>query len=184
MATRKRAPRAQTTAPTSNGNHRKAAHSTPIEREQRELECQLTAAEFEDRSTKMSEAELLIEQLKDKRRGLNGQIADASAERGRLAHIIDTRREMRAVDCAWVDDYAHNVKRLIRQDTGAEVDTRPMTAADLQGTLSLGDALPPVDDADAADTDAADVVVPLTGPRKRGRKRKSATATESTIHAH
>lgn len=163
MATRKRASRASSNG-NGNGNGSKS-----VEREQRPLECKLTEAEFKDRSDKMAAAELLIEQLKEHRKGINGKMAAAATERGRLAHIIDTGIEQRAVECEWRDDFKQNVKRLIRTDTGAEVDTRPMTADDRQTGLDL----PPIDEP------IADAAAPL---KKRNRARKAAPALE--LHAH
>ena len=167
MATKKR----------SNGNGN--GHGKPSgEREQRELECVLTEGEFTLRSDAMADCELEIEKLKEQRKGLNGAIAAAAAERQRLAHVIETRRETRMVDCAWNEDFRQNVKRLIRQDTGAEVDTKPMTAADRQGTLALLPSLPPVDAEPAAPQPTA-----AAAPKKRGRPRKDASPS-STTHAH
>lgn len=179
MATRKRRASgnghangsAPTAAPSGNG------YTLTKEREQRELDCVLTDAEFKARSDAMADAELAIEKLKETRKGVNGQIADAASERARLAHVIERKIEARMVECAWHDDYKQNVKRLIRQDTGAEVDTRPMTGADRQVALEL----PPVDGDGGAD------VIQLTpAKRKRGRPRKVPlpAATESTTHAH
>ena len=162
MATRKRATRASS----NNGN---GSDNGQREREQRPLECKLTEAEFKDRSDKMAAAELLIEQLKEQRKGVNGKIAAAATERGRLAHIIDTGLEQRAVECEWRDDYAKNVKRLVRLDTGVEVDTRPITADDRQTGLDL----PPIDEP------IADAAAPL---KKRNRPRKTPPTLE--LHAH
>lgn len=166
MASKKaaRSPRA------SNGNGN--GGGTRPEREQRPLECKLSDAEFKDRSDKMAAAELLIEQLKEQRKGVNGKIASAATERARLAHIIDTGIEVRAVECEWRDDLKQNLKRLIRLDKGTEVDARPLTADDLQQDL----ALPPVDSVDAQPTAAA------PQKRPRGRPRKSAAPLE--MHAH
>lgn len=160
MASRKRATRA------SNGG----GGSSSTEREQRTLECQLTDAEFKDRSDKMAAEELKIERLKEERKGVNGKIAAAADERGRLAHIIDTRIETRPVECEWRKDFKQNVKRLIRLDKNTEVDTRPMDADDLQTDLGL--SLPPVD------SDAAPAA-----PAKRGRGRPKKSAAP-VMHAH
>lgn len=168
MATKKaaRSPRA------SNGNGNGGART---EREQRPLECKLSAAEFNDRSDKMAAAELLIEQLKEQRKGVNGKIAAAATERARLAHIIESQIEVRAVECEWRDDLRQNLKRLVRLDTNAEVDSRPLTADDLQQDLSL--ALPPVDSIEAQPAAAA------PAKRGRGRPRKNA-APALEMHAH
>jgi hypothetical protein len=175
MATRKRRANGKSaaTAPTATG-----------EREQRELECTLSDAEFNARSDSMADCELTIERLKEQRKGLNGEIAAAATERARLAHVIERRIETRMVECAWMDDFPKNVKRLIRQDTGAEVDTRPMTGSDRQ----VGLALPPVDEEAATLPPArrdAEVVQLEPAKRKRGRPRKAPEPSgTNTIHAH
>lgn len=166
MATRKR----------SNGH---APRNAAREVEQRELICKLTDPEFQDRSDKMAAAELAIEKLKEQRKGINGQIADAAAERARLAHIIDHREEARMVACEWQDDFQRNVKRLVRPDTGAEVDTRPMTAADRQVGLDL----PPVDEDAVTVPPAADSAPTVPAKRPRGRPRKT-PAPVVELHAH
>jgi hypothetical protein len=162
------------------------------EREQRELECTLADTELQARADTMADCELLIEKLKEQRKGLNGQIADNAAERARLAHVIERRIEARMVECAWIDDFPKNVKRLIRQDTGAEVDTRPMGTADRQ----IGLVLPPVDEEaatlpptaakPAARSNGKATAAPGAAvPKKRGRPRKNAAAPEaSVVHAH
>jgi hypothetical protein len=118
-------------------------------REQRELACRLTETELLARGETMAEAELEIGKLKEHRKGINGAIADYSATRNKLAKVIEDGEELRMVDCVWIEDIAHNVQNCIRQDTGAQVGQRAMTAADHQLGLELNAA-----DADGADGDA------------------------------
>ena len=149
------------------------------EREQRQLLCKLTEPEMLARGDEMAECENTIAVLKDKRRGLNGKIADLAERRGKLAKVIDSGSEERAVDCVWIDDIKQNCKDLVRQDTGEKVDTRPLTAADLQTGLDLGGGGPDDDDDEDGDDDdeTVTVVTASTGRGKRGNGK-------TTRHAH
>lgn len=156
-----------------------------VEREQRELMCKLTEGEIIARGDEMAKAELEIDRLKETRRGVNGQIADLSTRRNKLATIIEEGEEARAVDCTWIEDFAKNVVRLVRQDTGAEVDTRPMTADDRQESLGLE----AVDDVtgevvQVADSDAPPQPAPRPKSKKHSKKNGKAKARGNTRHAH
>jgi hypothetical protein len=100
--------------------------------ETRELACELNQAELIARGDEMADAELRIEALKLERGGVTDQIKNEQILRRKLAGVIDSGKELREVRCVWVEDFPKNVFRLIRQDTGAEVDTRAMSAADRQ----------------------------------------------------
>jgi hypothetical protein len=164
---------------------------TPIP-EQRELPCKLTEPELLARGEEMSQAELKIAELKERRKGINGEIADNRAERKRLADIIDAGEEKRMVSCTWHDDFEHNVFRCKRDDTGDEVATRTMTVDDRQLALEVDEVTGEVLDVDPANDNAAgpdddsdddsdddepgdnDTVTSLDAARKR--KRSSAPA--------
>jgi hypothetical protein len=109
---------------------------------ERNLPCKLTEAELLARGDAMAAAELKIDTLKAERRGVNAQIREQTDERNKLAHTIESELEHRPVICKWIADFTHNVFRLVRQDTGDEIETRPMTAADRQGALPLDGSAP------------------------------------------
>lgn len=130
------------------------------EREQRELVRQLTEAELLARGEEMAKAELEQDKLKAERRGINGQIADLRASCAKLAEMIEAGEESRMVDCAWIEDLPQNRFKLVAQDTGEEIDSRALTAAELQGDLfggastpmtSMGTGDPANDNADGED---------------------------------
>jgi hypothetical protein len=100
--------------------------------ETRELSCELNQAELLARGDAMADAELRIEQLKLERGAVTDQIKNEQILRRKLAGVIDSGNELRQVRCVWVEDFPKNCFRLIRQDTGAEVDQRAMSAADRQ----------------------------------------------------
>lgn len=100
--------------------------------ETRELQCTLTESELLARGAALAEAELQIERLKLKRADVSAEIKAQRELRRELAGVIDTGTERRDVRCVWIEDFSKNCFRLIRQDTGEEVDTRAMTADDRQ----------------------------------------------------
>jgi hypothetical protein len=122
---------------------------------ERELPCKLTESELLVRGNTMADCELKIDVLKGQRSGVNAEIRKEVRERNKLAHTIEAGVELRTVLCKWIGDYKQNVWHLIRQDTGDEVETRAMTAADRQTGLPLdGEAPPPpADDDDDLDHD-------------------------------
>ena len=46
----------------------------------------------------------------------------ARNEMDRLSVIIKNEHEPRAVECRWIDDWEHNMRRCVRQDSGEVVD--------------------------------------------------------------
>jgi hypothetical protein len=119
---------------TSNGN------GSTREVEQRLLPVKLTEPELLKRGDEMADAEVEIEKLKLDRKALNASIEIVVKRRAMLGHAIDRGSEDREVRCHWQEDFAKNVFRLVRQDTGDEVDTRPMTATDRMGSLPFDGA--------------------------------------------
>jgi hypothetical protein len=134
------------------------AEQREVGREQRELMCKLTEAELLQRGETMADADLEIGKLKETRKGINGQIADLTTTRSKLAKIIDDGEELRMVDCAWIEDLPQNVQNCVRQDTGELVTSRAMTAADRQEGFAFADG-----DADDApiDEDTGEVLLKL-----------------------
>ncbi len=107
--------------------------------ETRTLECLLTEPERIQRGEAMSAAELEIEQLGMQRKGLNGQIAALREQRNKLAHVLDTQRETRPVQCHWEADYSAGVTTCVREDTGEVIEQRPLTPDETQVDLSFAD---------------------------------------------
>lgn len=153
----------------------------------RELACKLTADELLQRGDAMANCEMVIDKLKDKRGKLSKKIGEQRKLRFELAEVIERGEETREVSCEWREDFAKNVKRLIRRDTGEEVEHVTMTAEERQlmiespvpgrdDTIDLDDVPDdddddedPDDDSDAADEEPAST----SAPRKpRGRPRQ------------
>jgi hypothetical protein len=154
----------------------------------RELACKLTADELLQRGDAMADCEMAIDKLKDKRGKLSKKIGEKRKERFDLAEMIERGEETREVSCEWREDFAKNVKRLIRRDTGGEVEQVTMTAAERQmmiespvpgrdDTIDLDDVPDDDDDDDEDPDDDSDAAVeepaPTSAPRKpRGRPRQ------------
>lgn len=160
-------------------NGKSVNEDVPIERE---LTCKLTEQELLERGDRMAEAELMIEGLKAKRKEVNAQIGQQVERRALLAHVIESGEEKRTVMCKWISDFASNAWRLVRQDNGAEVETKPMTAGDRQADLGLDAAEEVADEDDddgssADEDDDADVLVDdKPRPVKKKKKKRKAAA--------
>lgn len=129
--------------------------------ETRTLECLLSDPEKVQRGEAMSAAELEIEQLQMQRKGLNGQIAALREQRNKLAHVLDTQRETRPVQCHWEADYAAGTTHCIREDTGEVIEQRPLTADETQVDLTFD-----------GDEEPAPAPPPAPAPRRGGRRAR------------
>jgi hypothetical protein len=129
-----------------------------LDREQRKLKCKLTDDELRKRGDEMAEAELSIDERKETRRGINGEIAALRTKRNELAKVIDEREETRMVDCAWIADEVRPLEYLVRQDTGEQIETRTLDAQEgLPFDEATGEVLPAA--AAAAAAAAADSTI-------------------------
>lgn len=148
------------------------------ETEVRKLPVKLTEPELLKRGDEMAACELEIEKQKGVLGGVNSEIKKATKRRKELGHVIDSGTETRDVRCEWIEDFPKNVWRLVRQDTGDEVDSRPMSANDRVGKLpfeSRGDDMPPPPRSSKAKAVApVSDAAPLASPApKRGRRPKT-----------
>lgn len=104
---------------------------------ERQLPCELTETELLERGEQMANAEIEIDKLKSNRRAVNKQIAEQADMRAKYAEAIEAGEEMRLVICHWKAFESEKLWRLFRDDTSVEIESRPMTAADLQGNLEF-----------------------------------------------
>lgn len=157
----------------------------------RELACVLSETEVRLLGERLAQRELDIDKQKERRSKISRKVNELRKEVFDLATTIERGEEVREVRCEWRDDFAQNVKRLIRIDTGDEVEQVTMTAADLQlaietpgasgqrDTIDLDDVPDDDDDLDDEDDDGGDVPgtdvpEPARAPRKpRGRSRQT-----------
>lgn len=106
----------------------------------RDLPCQLTDAEKAELSEEMAKAEIGIEDLKSQVQNLNTEKRKLGGHLNALAHQLDDGAQERSVECHWVEDLPHGVKRLVRQDTQEVVEEETLTSADLQEELPGSEA--------------------------------------------
>jgi len=129
---------------------------------QRELPVKLTDVEMLERGDQLADLVQRHERVKaEKKRvdaGFNSDLKEIEAEQAGLARAIDTGTEDRLVRCHWVEDLEHNCRRLIRQDTGEEVDVEALTPDDLQEDLALEDDEDEDDDDELAIDDEVDEI--------------------------
>lgn len=137
---------------------------------ERELAVKLTEPELLERGDRQADCEIEIEGLKLERKRLNGEITRLATERARLAHIVDSKQEDRSVSCTWRASFETNSFVLTRNDTGEQIEARPMTAAERQGSLfgldggEADDTDYPVEDGEGPgdeDEDEDDTVFPI-----------------------
>ncbi len=114
---------------------RRTQPAVKVEREQRELECELSESEVVARAEELASARLEMERLKATRKGINGQIADLDDQVLKLSTTVDTGKETRAVSCTWTPDYASGMSVCTRDDTGLAIEQRALTSADRQASL-------------------------------------------------
>lgn len=104
---------------------------------QRELPCQLSDDQIIERANAMADLDAEISKLKDRRKSVNQKIREKDDERLKLSDEVEKGTELRMVTCRVDEDFAHNVVRIVRNDTGETVEERPMTAADRQESMGL-----------------------------------------------
>lgn len=116
----------------------------PIDKKKtkRNLVCELTPEEVKDYSSELARVTSEQERLEDEKRsvtsGYTDKINRCVLDMRTLARKISTGQEMREVDCAWKFDFKTATAKLSRSDTGEVVETRAMTAEELQEKLPMG----------------------------------------------
>lgn len=111
----------------------------PKETETRMLPVLLTPRELQDRGRALSAAYKQYESIEAEKKAANADFKEsldsARDEMNRLSEIIKSEHESRAIECRWVDDWEHNVRRCVRQDSGEVVDEQTIPADERQGSL-------------------------------------------------
>jgi hypothetical protein len=107
--------------------------------EKRMLMCKLTDAEHIDRGVEQAETYKAYCRVEAEKKGTNEgfkeQLDAARKELSRLSQICKTGYESRLVECRWIEDFEHNVKRLVRQDDGQVIDEQALAAEERQTTM-------------------------------------------------
>ena len=96
-----------------------------------ELEVEITRNECRERGKELGRQHQLLREHKVKSQQVKSQLASEekklNAEIERLATIVHTGREVRAVTCQEIADDRRFEVSVIRMDTGATISTRPMS---------------------------------------------------------
>lgn len=158
----------------------------------RELPCELSAEEFEQRATLFAKLDEKLAALDVKKKAQNDlikeEIDEVEAERGKLRRIILARTEEREIKCQWQPDWASRSMLLRRLDTQQVVDTRAMTGDEQQEQLDLdggGRRYSPGERRQKPDVEDAQLVPPAKqlGAGRKGRKGRKADNDNATHDA-
>jgi len=106
------------------------------------LRVEFTPEEIKNFSSDLARKTAELSQAEEDKKAAVAQFADqlasAKATVSRLARNINSGYEMRNVDCeVTLHSPKKGLARIIRLDTGEEVNVRPMTADELQEKLPL-----------------------------------------------
>lgn len=106
---------------------------------ERTLPCTLTDTEERERTeellAKMAELEELAIQLDVSRANIKAQAGALEVRVRALRTILRDREELRAVECGQRADSADCLVSVVRLDTGARIQVRPMTEDERQQSL-------------------------------------------------
>ena len=103
------------------------------------LKCDLTAEEVASAADQMSHAHKEAAELEDRKASidadLKAQIKIAQGTLAHLANLVRTKAEYRDTACTEVHDWETKTVETFRDDTGAAIKKREMTAGELQMSL-------------------------------------------------
>lgn len=123
--------------------------------ETRELGVPLTREEIQDHATKLADTVTEIRELEDAKKAsadhYKALITDQEKIQNRVSALIRQGHDVKPVPCAWIFEVAGrddagkfirdpNYKTIIRKDTGAVIEVKPITADERQMGLPLDDA--------------------------------------------
>ena len=102
-----------------------------IEKQDRLLKCDLTQDELLAYAAKMADAQQTVVELEAEAKAFKEQNTGAKTmaegSRAKFAALVRQRYEHRTVECEVVRNYTAKTITVNRLDTGAAVETRPMT---------------------------------------------------------
>lgn len=105
--------------------------------ETRNLVCQLTEHELIERGQELDQVLKDIAGLIQERAAVNAKIKPKEQRVEKLVTIIDTKEEVREVECDWSFNWNSGVKTLYRSDTQEKLESKPITDAERQIQLEL-----------------------------------------------
>jgi len=103
------------------------------------LPCEITDDELEQRKNALVACDNEIERIEQEKAqamsGFNADLKDKRNERRTLLGAINSGQEERPVMCFEEPDEKRHLMLVLRADNRTEVDSRPLTAEDLQTTI-------------------------------------------------
>lgn len=105
--------------------------------ETQRLLCELTDLELMEKGIMLKDCLKQLTELEVQKARLTAAMKPIKSQIEDLVPIIDTRKEMREVECDWRFEWAKGIKVLVRTDTYEEVTRRPVTDEEKQIQLEL-----------------------------------------------
>jgi len=110
--------------------------------ETRELRCELTEADINERAKEAATLWIEVAKLEGERRGINEAIKPRKERMDVLAYIVESGMEDRMVECYWVYDWANRIKFLHRGDNGKLLEQQPIRDHEKQIEMELAPKAP------------------------------------------
>lgn len=107
----------------------------------RDLPVKLTPDEIERKSDLLVAAEIEMAGIQDKKAAevakWNGELKDVRKNIKALVAELDAKTELRSVKCVTRKDFAKNVAKIVRLDSGAVIEERALDAEERQEALEV-----------------------------------------------
>lgn len=143
-----------------------------IAKEVRELSCVMTAEELAEASTLLAVKTMELGELEERKKSVaaefKGKMDVMSAGNTVLARKINSRSELRQVECRWEYDWESGKKTLYRTDTGEQVSQDFIKEHEMQTHFEDLKKEPPVVDGEPVENEQPKASEPaqLPGPQR------------------
>lgn len=101
------------------------------------LLCELTDTEVMEKGIELKDCLKRITELEVEKARINNQIKPIKGLIEELVPVIDTRKEIRDVECDWHFNFDTGVKTLFRTDTYEKVKDQPISDYERQQQLKM-----------------------------------------------
>lgn len=105
--------------------------------ETRRLLCELNDHEVMEKGILLKDCLKQLTEFEIQKARISAAMKPVKSQIEDLVPIIDTRKEVREVECDWRYDWPKSIKILYRTDTMEEVERKPITDAERQIQLEL-----------------------------------------------
>lgn len=128
-------------APTKPKAKPAKATSRKPEPVEQQLYCELSGEEHRERAEDLARTVRERNAITDRKKAAASEFKAQSDEKiariDRLAEVVRSGKELRAVDCEWHFDFKRNEKKLVRLDTRKTVRKMTLTKQELQVELDV-----------------------------------------------